>query len=335
MEFARPWLLMLLIALPLLAWWWFRARPAALRYSDTGLLAELPAGRERWARWSGLALRIGGLGLLIVALAGPRWPDRTTPIITEGVSIMVLLDVSGSMAERDYFWQGEQVTRLEAAKNVLRLFVTGGQQDGVEFIGRSTDAVGLIAFATRPENTCPLTLSHSALLRALAAEQPRAGSLEAETNLSDAIVLGLHRLRQAKTQRKVLILLSDGEQTVREPVSGWMPRQAAQLAANMGIPVHTIDTGGVADSEAAALERELGRQILQTIATMTQGQYFEANDSAALLRVGQQLDQLERAPIRSFLYWRYYEAYPWVALAALVFLLGAFCLEQTVWQRLP
>src|SRR5438132_7521319 len=173
-EFSQPWLLLLSAMVPGVVWRWLWRNRGALRYPGTAALAQLPAGRGRVARWGGAALRAAGLVFVIVALAGPRWPDLRTRIVTQGIAIAMVVDVSGSMAEPDFTWGDERVTRLEAAKRAFTLFVAGGEGlDGEHFEGRPDDLIGLVTFATRPESPCPLTLSHSALLRILAKEEPR------------------------------------------------------------------------------------------------------------------------------------------------------------------
>src|SRR5438270_3902240 len=129
-SFASPWLLLLLPIAPLAAWAWLRGRRAALRFSDTRLVAGLPAGRSRRAQLGGAALRAAGVTALVVALAGTRWPDPGSRLPAEGIAIVMVLDVSGSMSERDVRWDGEQITRLDAAKRAFHLFVEGGDADG-------------------------------------------------------------------------------------------------------------------------------------------------------------------------------------------------------------
>src|SRR5262245_19348204 len=216
-HFATPLCLLLLLLVPPLIWWWLRRRRAAVSYPGEGLLAGLPPGRARAARVGGATLRAVALTCLALALSGPRWPDLRTPLEAEGIAIFMVVDVSGSMGERDFDWEGLPITRLEAAQRAFRLFVAGGMAEGVKgrFEGRPTDLVGLVTFATRPEVNCPLTLSHSALLRLLDAEQPRAVPGDSETNLSDALALALDRLRSAGPRRKVLVLLTDGEHNLK------------------------------------------------------------------------------------------------------------------------
>jgi Ca-activated chloride channel family protein len=323
-------------------WSWLRRRQNALRYPALGLLKELPAGRSRSARWGGAALRAAALLALVIALAGPRWPDLRRRINTEGVAIAMVADVSGSMAEPDFDWKGERISRLEAVKRAFRLFVEGGLgPDQEQLTGRPEDAISLVTFATRPESPCPLTLSHSVLLRLLDAEQPRNIPTESQTNIGDAIAWGLHQLESSPARRKVIVLLSDGEHNVPPPAL--KPRQAAQLAANLRVPIYAIDAGGepaagAPDGEGetrSAQDRLKGEQGLQAVAHLTGGRYFRAHDARSLLAVYQEIDRLEKQEVESFQYRRYYEGYPWFGLAAFVFLVTVQVLEMTWWQRVP
>jgi Ca-activated chloride channel family protein len=355
-HFANPLFLLLLLAVPLLVWAWLRQRRDALRHPAAGLLLRLPTGRGWVARWAGAGLRGAGLAALACALAGPRWPDLRTRIDTEGIALMMVVDVSGSMAEPDFDWQGKPLSRLDAVKRVFRLFVEGGSGpdatpdggDGTVFEGRPTDLIGLVTFAHRPETTCPLTLSHSVVLRLLDGETPRRIPGESETNLSDAIALGVHRLKSAGPRRKVLVLLTDGEHNVATPESGWTPRQAAQIAASLGIPVYTIDAGNGLSSAtepdsapspegtaSPGMIRAQAVRTLEDVARISGGRSFQARDTRNLLQTVRAIDALERSRIESFQYRRYHEGYPWFGLAALVLFAGAVALERTIWRRVP
>ena len=347
LHFANPGFLWLLLAVPPLVWWQLRQRRAAVRHPAAGLLAGLPAGRARLARWSGALLRGLALLLLAAALAGPRWPDLRTRIATEGIAVMMVVDVSGSMAEPDFDWNGAPARRLDAAKRVFELFVAGGElpqglPDGSvgRFEGRPTDLVGLVTFGTRAEPVCPLTLSHAALVRLLKAAEPVPG--EAETNISDALALGLHRLQSAGPRRKVLVLLTDGEHNRLNPPSDWTPRQAAQVAASLGVPIYAIDAGAAGSGASAGVElgsppevRQQAVQTLRDLAHISKGRYFAARDTAGLLQACAAIDRLERAEIQSFHYRRYHEGYPWLALSSFALFAAVLVLELTVWRRLP
>jgi Ca-activated chloride channel family protein len=340
---AHPSLLLLLLLLPAVAWLWQRRQRAALLHPCADLLRDLLPGRARRAARVGTALRLAGLAALIVALAGPRWPDLRTRIEPEGVALMMVVDVSGSMAEPDFRWDGQPISRLQAVQRAFRLFVEGGSTDeaaggssAAHFDGRPTDLIGLVTFGTHPECDCPLTLSHNALLTILDGQVPRHVPGESETNLSDAIALALERLRSAGPRRKVLVLLSDGEHNVARPESEWSPRQAAHVAAGLGVPIYTIDAGGAPGTEGeSTAQRIAGAQTLQELARIAKGRSFAARDTAGLLEACRDIDRLERAPIQSFQYRRYHEAYPWLAIAGLVAFAVALGLEQTTWRRLP
>lgn len=341
LTFTQPWFCLLAPLVALLVWCWLRQRRGALRYPYLRLIEGLPLGRSRLVRWGGAGLRAAALLLLILALAGPRWPDLRTRIAAEGIAIGMLVDVSGSMAERDVDWADERLSRLEAVKRAFRLFVSGGEGPGGQRLeGRPNDLVGLVTFAARPETPCPLTLSHSVLLQMLEAEQPRSIPTESQTNIGDAVAWGLHGVQSAAARRKVLILLSDGEHNVPPPAL--KPRQAAQLAANLRVPIYAIATGSEARSQEApegdrpaGSDRAAGEKTLQAVARLTGGRYFRAHDTVTLLAVCREIDRLERQEIPSFQYRRYHEAYSWLGLAALGLVVIVHLLEMTLWQRVP
>jgi Ca-activated chloride channel family protein len=333
--FAHPWLLLLLPLAPAAAWGWLRRRRSALRFAHVNMVSGMPPGRSRRARIGGALLRAAGVAALIIALAGPRWPDPGTRLPAEGIAVVMVLDVSGSMAERDFLWAGEPITRLDAAKRAFRLFVAGGDTAGTQLPGRGGDQIGLVAFANLPDDTCPLTLSHDVLLDLLAAEEPR-GLPDTGTNIGDAIAWGLTKLDAAGERRKVLVLLSDGEHNV--PAPALTPRQAAQLAANRGVPVYAIDAGPPPTADASTDEaqaRATGQRALQSVAALTGGKAFAAHDAAGLVGAVAEIDRLERRTVESFQYRRYTEGYPWLACVALACFGAALGLERTVWRRIP
>jgi Ca-activated chloride channel family protein len=300
------------------------------------------------ARWGGALLRGLALVLLTVALAGPRWPDLDSRVQTEGVALVMLVDVSGSMDEPDFNWRGQPITRLDAVKRVFRLFVAGGSagptadgSDASALAGRPADLIGLVVFATRPDDVCPLTLNHSALLQLLDNEKPRTLPGESLTNISDAIALGLERAAAAGPRRKALVLLSDGEHNVPTTRSGWTPRQAAHVAAGLGIPLYVIDAGGNPTNRepgavaASAVSRTDAEKTLKDLAAITHGQYFAARDTPSLLEACRAIDSLEKAPVDSYQYRRYQEGYPAFAVAAFGCWVLVLALERTWWRRSP
>jgi Ca-activated chloride channel family protein len=332
--FEHPWFLLLAFLVPLVIWGSLQARPRALRHPVVSLLGTISGGRGARARLGGALLRGLGLLFLVLALAGPRWPDRGTRMNTEGIAIMLAVDVSGSMAEKDFTWGSEHISRLDAVKRAARLFVEGGVgPDGERLQGRAEDLIGYVPFAARPETGCPLTLSHDVLLQMLEAEEPRSLPTESETNIGDALAWSLERVRSSTTKHKVLILLSDGEHNVGPPAL--KPRQAAQLAASLHVPVYTVHAGGEGSGPGEKKNADEGELGMRAVASMTGGRFFPARDARALLNVYDEIDRLEKQPIASFQYRRYDELYPWFGATALALLVGVGILDTTLWRRIP
>lgn len=331
-QFAYPWLLMLLPIAPLAAAAWLRKHPAAIRWPDIRPFSGLPNGRTLLARVGGATLRGLAVGAIILALAGPRWPDEGSRLPTDGIAIAVALDVSGSMAEPDFDWDDEKITRLSAAQRALRQFVLGDESIASN---RGQDQISLTAFAALPEDTCPLTLSHDVLLQFLDAEKPRSLP-ETGTNVGDAIAWSLRTLQASDSQRKILVLVSDGEHN--SPGPALTPRQSAQLAAQQGVAVYTIDAGPRLNDAAKPedrAERESGHKALAAVAAMTGGKSFAAHDAATMRAALTEIDRLERSPIQSFQYRRFVEGFPEFAIAAALCLTLVFGLESTIWRRTP
>lgn len=328
--FAEPiWLLAIPLAL-LAVWLWQRGRKPVLLYSDLSLVEGLPRGRAVWLPAASFTLRIVIPVLLIVAAAGPRTPDARTRLPVEGIAIAMAVDQSGSMAEPDYPTASGPVSRIAAAKAAFRLFVEGGEAiDGPKFTGRPDDLLAVIGFAAWPDTICPATLNRPVVLAALETLAPKTGP-DAGTNIGDAIAESLIRLESTGPRRKAIVLLSDGEHNIaidrRDPPL--TPRQAAQLAADLGIPIYAIDCGGTPTGEADALRRRAeGRAVLESIARMTGGRAFMADDTDGLRNALSEIDQLERKPAESFVYRRYREWGWLLGFAAAMLLVGLFLVE--------
>jgi Ca-activated chloride channel family protein len=285
--------------------------------------------------------------LLIIACAGPRRPDLQTRLPAEGIAIMMAIDTSGSMDTPDVIWNANSppVTRLEAAKRAFKLFVGGGEApDGTAFESRPGDSVGLITFAAVSQTACPLTLNHSVLFKVVDSLQSKTGP-DAGTNIGDSLGEAVERLDAVKSNRraKVLILLSDGEHNIfKEDVPDakrpgidrtLRPREAAQLAANLGIKVYTIDTGGEpppGTSPEAAKQRLAGRESMKAVAEMTGGKSFSATSGTELLAAYREISMLEKTKEEAPVYRRYFEYYPWFAGAAFALLIVAHVLDRTL-----
>lgn len=339
MQFAHPEFLWLLPLAAVVAWWWLRRSRPAVRFSDSSLFTGARGSKARRAVWGGVALRALACLALVVGCAGPRLPDEQTRLPAEAIAIMMVMDVSGSMDAQVPWAAGQPpVTRLEAARRAFKFFVAGGEApDGTRFEARPSDQIGLIAFAVIPQTACVLTLNHSVLLKEADTLKPWYG-VSAGTNVGDAITEALIQLDAAKgAKSKVLILLSDG-QHIQSKDSIHKPLQAAQLAANLGFKVYTIDAGGdpalIADPSERA-EREEGRQTLKAVADMTGGRAFTANAGSDMLAAFKVIDSMERTVVVAPQYRRYFEYYPWCAAAAVVLLLTVHLLDRTRWRVVP
>lgn len=339
LTFATPELLFLILPAVLFFLLLTRRKKKGFRFSDNSLIEGLPRGRAAIISNLQKMLHLTAIFCLILTAAGLRTPDLQTRIPAEGIAVIFALDVSGSMADEDFIWTPDSppISRLTAAKRTFALFSTGGDSsDQIHFEGRPNDSIGLITFAAWPEPACPLTLNHSVLVKVLESQSPKVGP-DAGTNIGDAIAESLIRLESASNRRKVLILLSDGEHNISldRPDSPLKPRQAAQLAADLRIPIYTIDCGGVGTDADAVIRREEGKRTMQSVAEMTGGKPFVANNGLELRNACQEIDRLERESTDSFSYRRYRDFSPWLLGIAISAIVLAVLVDSVFWRTIP
>ncbi len=346
------WLLLAVVVLAIVWWSERRRRQNAVLYSSVELLRGLPitlAMRvKRLLPW----LRTAGLLLVIIALARPQRGLQEFRVRTEGIAIQMCLDRSGSMQALDFALDGDRVNRLAAVKRVFHDFVAG--QGALP--GRPDDLIGLISFGGYAEAKAPLTLDHGALLQVLdTVNIPRPVTdsrgrvvneqlLEEEmaTAIGDAVLMAVERLKDVKAKSKVIILLSDGEQTagVAEP------QQGAEAAKAFGIKIYSIGVGSTGSAPFPATDG-FGRSVLvrQTVrldeatlkmlADTTGGKYFNAQDTQALVDVYAEIDRLEKTETEGRLYTEYRELFSWFLLPGLGLVLLELILSATRFRCLP
>ena len=330
LRFASPYaaipLALLLVALVV----WVargRARRASLMFSLTSPFRAMRPGLAVRMRHLPPALRILGLAILVVAFARPQTGSHEEEALTEGIDIVVALDVSGSMRTEDF----KPKNRLEVAKSVVAQFVHGRQHD----------LVGLVVFAANAFTRCPLTLDYGVLTELLA-QVDFAPREEDGTAVGMGLATAVARLKDAKGKSKVIILLTDGRNNRGQidPLSG------ARLAQAIGIKVYTIGVGTEGEAPFPIDDPILGRryinvqadideETLQQIANTTGGRYFRATDARALKEIFTNIDGMERTQIKVRGYTRRTEQFAWFLYPGALFILMELLLSSTILRKVP
>lgn len=322
-EWQAPWFLLGIPLVPVLLWWLHRQRPR-LRFASLHLVQARSSLRGSLA-WLPMPLVGLGLALCLVALARPQEGQTRTVVKSEGIDIMLALDTSRSMAEKDFTIGGQRASRLAVARNVVSRFVAG----------REHDRIGLVVFGEEAFTQVPLTLDHGGLSRFL--KQVDIGMAgEKRTAIGDAIAVASRRLAELEGDSKVVVLLTDGQNNagVLEPA------EAAEAAAALGIKVYTIGAGPEPGQRQGWLglrrsRSDLDEETLTAIAEATEARYFRAHDAEALAKVYALIDQLEPTTAEYEELTNYEERYrPWL-LWGLALLVAGLMLNATLFRRIP
>ncbi|MGE0267747.1 MAG: VWA domain-containing protein [Candidatus Omnitrophota bacterium] len=267
--------------------------------------------------------------LFMVALAGPRLVSEETIRKSEGIDIVLAVDTSGSMAAEDFKLDNRRVNRLEIVKKVVAEFI----------LQRTSDRIGLIAFAALAYTVTPLTTDYDWVLKNL--ERIQLGLIKDGTGIGSAIMTSVSRLKTSQAKSKVIILLTDGENTVVEI----KPTEAARVAQSFGIKIYTIGSGTDGDVPFPVeflgrkfyqkIRGNLDEETLKEIADITGGRYFRATDSDQLKRVYDEIDSLEKTEVEEAGYFEYTELYDIFLLVALGLLFVEILLSNSVLMRVP
>ncbi len=339
-RFAQPWFFALGAIIPaLLVVWALRRRPSVL-YSATPAAAASGRTLRALLAWLPAAARVLCLALLAVALARPQSIDERTSRTTEGVALQLVLDRSGSMDEELTIIDNRRVRRLDAAKEVLAEFIAG---NGDDLKGRDGDLLGLIAFGSFADTIAPLTQDHAPVLELLETVDASLIREERGTAIGDALALAAARLDSTEKalaesrdasdftlRGKAIVLLTDGENTA----GSTDPRDAARLAAGLGIRVYAIGIrGGV--RRGFFQTQSIDEGLLTDIAETTGGRFWAVDSGDQLREIYAEIDTLEKTEIRVDATTEYRELFAPFALAALCFLLCEVLLRTTWLRRLP
>lgn len=326
-SFANPEFLYGLLVIPLAVLWYVKRWNKAtsdLRYSSLlPFMNVRPTLKER-LRHVPFVLRMILLACLIVAVARPRTTSQGENIYTEGIDIVMVLDISGSMLAEDF-----KPNRIEAAKQVASDFIDG----------RTTDRIGLVIFAGQSFTQCPMTTDYRVLKNLL--RQVKPGMVEDGTAIGLAIAQGVNRLKDSKAKSKVMILLTDGVNN-RGEID---PITAAQIAETFNIRIYAIGVGTIGEAPYPVqtpfgiryqnMPVDVDEKTLQKIAEITHGQYFRATNNKSLKAIYNEIDEMEKTRIEVKAYRSYTELFYGWAFAGLAALLIEFMLSNTMFRKLP
>ncbi len=325
-EFFHPWLLLLLLVIPVLIWWLktgFKKREAYISLPATQNIHS-----DNWKVYlykSMPYLKLLVLTLFILALARPRLTLKQQSVNAEGIDIMLAMDVSTSMLSTDF-----DPNRLEASKKVAKDFIKN----------RPYDRIGLVIFSGEAFTFSPITTDHQVLMDFI--DQIQAGILKDGTAIGNGLAAAVNRLKDSKSKSKIIILLTDGVNN-----TGYIsPQTAMDLAKNYGIKVYTIGVGtnGVARSPVSRQfgqmifgnsRVEIDEKLLTEIAKATGGLYFRAKNQEELKKIYDYIDKLEKTKIEVKVFKRYSEEFRIFLIPALILLLLIFALKKSILMIKP
>ncbi|MBL0049849.1 MAG: VWA domain-containing protein [Bacteroidetes bacterium] len=327
-SFANPELFYVLLLIPaFVVWYIFRHnyKKAALHISSFTGFEGIKTPLKVYLRHSLFALRMLGLALLIVAMCRPQSKKSWQDLKTEGIDIVLALDISASMLAQDF-----KPNRLEASKDIAMEFIDS----------RPDDRIGLVIFSGESFTQCPLTTDHSVLKNLFSGV--KTGMIQDGTAIGMGLATAVNRIQNSKAKSKVIILLTDGVNN-----SGSIsPELAGELAQPFGIRIYTIGVGtkGMAYSPVALypngqyaydyVKVDIDEPVLKKIANLTGGKYFRATNNEKLKQIYAEIDKLEKTIIEEKNYTKKSELFFPLALAAAVLLLLEFLLKNTVFKSL-
>jgi len=325
--FAYPWMLYFLAVIPvMIVWHWRygRKKQPSITYSSMRIFHDIPPSWKEKLRGVPFVLRSSAIALLIVALARPQSFSSGQNVTTEGIDIVIALDISTSMLSEDF-----QPNRVEAAKNVAEKFIDA----------RPNDRIGLVVFAREAFTQCPITIDHTVLDNLLRKVEP--GMVPDGTAIGNGIADAVGRLKDGQAKSKVIILLTDGVNNAGEID----PLTAAEIAKTYGVRIYTIGIGTQGQApypiqtpfgtRYQMIPVEIDEDLLKSIADMTGGQYFRATNNRTLNEIYQKIDQLEKSKIEVTSYHNAAELFSGWLDAGLILLLLELGLSRTIFRRVP
>lgn len=326
-QFANPEYFYFLIILPIMIAWYIirrKKQSPTLKISNSEGFADYKPTLRQRLRHLLFAFRVIAIALLIVALARPQTSSSEESVTTEGIDIVIALDISTSMLAEDF-----SPNRLQSAKITAMEFVDA----------RQDDRIGLVVFAGESFTQCPVTIDHDVLKNLFITI--KSGMIEDGTAIGSGLATAVNRLKDSEAKSKVIILLTDGVNN-----SGNIsPESAADIAATFGIRVYTIGVGSMGTApypfetpfgtRYQNVEVKIDEGILKSIANVTGGQYFRATNTKALKSIYKQIDEMEKTKVDVAYFSKYTEEYLPFAIVAFALLFLELFLGMTIFRKLP
>ena len=327
-RFEDPWLLLILLSLPILI---LRERTiaSAINYSSLASLKVVSQHHSKIKAMVPIVLRFIAITLFIIAFARPQEGHKRTEILSQGVDIVLAIDTSGSMQALDFKKNETPVTRLSVVKDVVAEFVKN----------REMDRIGMVVFGANAFTQCPLTLDQNILLSFL--NKLKIGMAGDATAIGSAIGISTRRLKDLKSKSKVIILLTDG----RNNSGAISPLQAAEIAKSLGIKVYTIGVGkrgkapflvdSIFGKRLIYQNVDIDEEVLNKISKMTDAKYFRATDLKSLKDIYKQIDLLEKSEVKSIDHSEHKELFHYFLISGLILLLTEIVVSNSFLRRLP
>lgn len=315
-----------LLLIPMIVWyiWQQKKMGASIQFSSNMGFAKIPKSWKYYFRHSVFVILLSSMSFLILALARPQSSNSWQNVTTEGIDIVIALDISSSMLAMDF-----QPNRIEAAKDVATQFISG----------RPNDKIGLVIFSGESFTQCPLTTDHATVINLF--RNIESGMIEDGTAIGNGLATAVSRLKESNAISKVIILLTDGVNNRGEIA----PVTAAELAKTFGIRVYTVGIGTIGTApypmqtpfgvQVRDMKVEIDEPTLQKIAETTDGKYFRATNNTSLTEIYKEIDKLEKSKIDVKEYSKKEEQYLKYALAGAFLLLLSMLLKTTIFRNIP
>jgi Ca-activated chloride channel family protein len=330
-RFATPYFFLLLAVLPAAFFYSRRKRlHPVMRISGVASVKDIPGSLVLKAGWILPFMKYLALILLIIALARPQWGTRHVNILTEGINIILAVDISESMAALDFKSKGKMVNRLEAVKVVINDFISK----------RNGDRIGMVVFGTHAYTQVPLTRDYNTISSVL--KRLKIGAAGKSTSIGDAIGISLKRLEDLKSLSNVIILLTDGRSNSGE----LSPETAVGIAVDRGVKIYSIGVGSRGKAPFLVNHPLLGQRYvyqrvdidedtLKNISEQTDGLYFRAEDSEKLKEIYDKINLLEKTEVKVKTYAEYREFYLYFLVAAFIIMSLRIVFSNTRFLRVP